>query len=148
MRLIRMSADSRLTEFPGPPSYDNSLTPNKQTFLQLLFQKFQKSNDSNPRRDLRKIIRNDCSLSPKKRFLQFNEIPRFNSKIPSIRSARARNSSNEFREFSKVADWKKEILSWDVVKMDVRNRNEIQIEPRSFAIKPVRNEAERWLPPY
>lgn len=101
MRLIRMSADSRLTEFPGPPSYDNSLTPNKQTFLQLLFQKFQKSNDSNPRRDLRKIIRNDCSLSPKKRFLQFNEIPRFNSKIPSIRSARARNSSNEFREFSK-----------------------------------------------
>ena len=98
MRLIRMSADSRLTEFPGPPSYDNSLTPNKRC------------SSDRPPTPLPKIPKNSTSTGI------FENDPRGK------------------RLFSPPPPKKK---------MDVRNRNEIQIEPRSFAIKPVRNEAER-----
>lgn len=104
MRLIRMSADSRLTEFPGPPSYDNSLTPNKRCSSDrppTPLPKIPKKSDLSTR-----IFENDprgkrlfsLSLSPQKK--NSYEIPRFNLKIPSIRFVHARNSSNGFREFS------------------------------------------------
>lgn len=103
MRLIRMSADSRLTEFPGPPSYDNSLTPNKRCSSDrppTPLPKIPKNSTSTG------IFENDprgkrlfsLSLSPQKK--NSYEIPRFNLKIPSIRFVHARNSSNGFREFS------------------------------------------------
>lgn len=104
MRLIRMSAVSRLTEFPGPPSYDNSLTPNKRCSSDRPPTPLPKI-PKNPifRLESSRMILegNNCSLSlsPSKKKDSY-EIPRFNLKIPSIRFVRARNSSNGFREFS------------------------------------------------